>query len=268
MIKEKIIKLFKKMLAKKGYIVVKDEVVIPEKDMVCLNVGSGRWSLSGWTNLDYPSVVYQSSQTSPFVPYDMRSDVIPYKADEVDLIYCCHVIEHIEDCHVQRMFEEAYRVLKKGGVLRIATPDASFLYDVTKANIDYWTWRTPWFVSRGFSADEVRPVDYLVREVATSNLKKYGWVQKYDDYEEEFRIMKKEDFIDWIAGGVEYEVKYCNEHINYYTFEKVEAMLKKAGFKLVIRSKCHTSVSKYMKSMQYFDITQPQMSLYVEAIKE
>lgn len=100
---------------------------------VRLNLGSGDWSDKGWTNLDYSSEWYSKVQKKhKIVPYDIRNDDIPLGNNSVNSIYCSHVIEHIEDKHINRMFKECYRVLESGGVLRITCPDAEFLYNVSK----------------------------------------------------------------------------------------------------------------------------------------
>ena len=74
----------------------------------------------------------------------MRKDSLPYADESVDNIYCSHVIEHIENQYVDKFIMESYRVLKKGGGLRIACPDAEFLFEVSSFVNDYWNWRKPW----------------------------------------------------------------------------------------------------------------------------
>lgn len=69
---------------------------------ILLNIGAGSWNCEGWTNLDYPTEWYAEAQSKhPFIPYDIRNDTIPFKADSVKAVYCSHVIEHIENSHVQ-----------------------------------------------------------------------------------------------------------------------------------------------------------------------
>ena len=119
------------------------EKEIESEHLLLLNVGSGNWNCPGWKCLDYPSQWYSEAQRGcPIIPYDIRKDVLPYENDSVDAIYCSHVVEHIEDKYIQRFFNEAYRVLKKGGALRVCCPDAEFLYNVAKSGKeDYWNWR-------------------------------------------------------------------------------------------------------------------------------
>ena len=49
-----------------------------------------------------------------------------------DYIFSEHMIEHVTYQNGKRMILECYRVLKPGGLLRISTPDLSFLVDLYK----------------------------------------------------------------------------------------------------------------------------------------
>ena len=72
-------------------------------------------------------------------------------------------------------------------------------------------------------------------------------------------------------------VKRCNievqrmrpeEHISWWTDEKVIKFLKKADFKKVLKSRFNQSISPHMRDPEYFD--DPAIahhSLYIEAIK-
>ena len=83
-------------------------------EAIRINIGSGDWSSEGWINLDYPSEWYCAAQRKhKIIPYDIRNDRLPYENDSVDLIYCSHVIEHIENKYIATLFDEMYRVLKK-----------------------------------------------------------------------------------------------------------------------------------------------------------
>jgi ubiquinone/menaquinone biosynthesis C-methylase UbiE len=237
---------------------------------ILLNLGSGNWSCKGWINLDYPSKWYASSQKKhTIIPYDIRNDDIPFDNDSTDAIYCSHVIEHLENIHIQKMFSECYRVLKKNGILRIVCPDAEFLYQVSKSSNDYWNWRNQWFSSKSFYVKDNTPrnVDYLVREVATPKL--IGYVNSINniDYYEAFEKLEMYEFFEYLTKDLFFKTETIGAHINYWTFDKVKKMLKEVGFSTIILSKWNGSVSEDMKLKTKFDVVYPQMSLYVEAIK-
>jgi len=49
-----------------------------------------------------------------------------------DLIYASHVLEHITHKNLVNVLREWYRVLKEGGVLRLAVPDLDKIIDIYK----------------------------------------------------------------------------------------------------------------------------------------
>lgn len=59
---------------------------------------------------------------------------LPFRGNSVDVLYSCHTLEHMYEEELLAFLNEAYRVLKKGGVLRIVVPD--LLYAIEKYNAD------------------------------------------------------------------------------------------------------------------------------------
>lgn len=233
---------------------------------LAINVGAGDWECPGWINLDYPSEHYASAQAKhSFIPYDIRSDALPFHDGAVEMIYTSNVIEHIENQHIQRLFDESYRLLT-GGVLRIVCPDAEFFYHMTKLGKNYWNLRRASIENMGLSFETLRAVDCLVADIAAPKLLGYGDMQG-EDYEDAFHQLSMYDFFDYLTGDIEFDVKRVGDHINYWTFQKLEDYLKKSGFRTVIRS-TYLGSSKYvMQNRRYFDRTGHGLSLYVEAIK-
>ncbi|MGN0308765.1 MAG: methyltransferase domain-containing protein [Lachnospiraceae bacterium] len=91
--------------------------------------------------MDYPSEHYSKAQNKhAFVSYDIPNDSLPFTDNSVEMIYCSHVVEHIENNYVIKMMEECHRTIKEGGGLRLACPDTEFLYDITKCGKEYWEW--------------------------------------------------------------------------------------------------------------------------------
>ena len=82
-----------------------------------LHVGCGPFHLDGWLNtelLGYDSKAdFPQDITKPW-PFPDRS---------LDAIYAAEVIEHVDREQAKRIFAEARRVLRDGGVLRLTTPD-------------------------------------------------------------------------------------------------------------------------------------------------
>ena len=91
-----------------------------------LNLGSGSFSHPMWLNLDYPSQskLYQHVQGLPgkdFLPVDLscRDLVLPFKSNSVHLIYCSHVLDHLEEDMIKNIFREVRRILSPSGIFRI-----------------------------------------------------------------------------------------------------------------------------------------------------
>ena len=68
------------------------------------------------------------------IKYCDASKKIPFKDSSVDLIYSCHMLEHLDKSEAEMFFNESYRVLKTRGVMRLVVPDFQRL--IEKYNID------------------------------------------------------------------------------------------------------------------------------------
>ena len=54
---------------------------------------------------------------------------IPENDSSVDVIYSCHMVEHLEKLDVASFFKEARRILKSGGIIRLAVPNIKYQVD-------------------------------------------------------------------------------------------------------------------------------------------
>jgi len=81
-----------------------------------LHLGCGKRHIEGFVHVDVIA--------HDHVDYVCGIDSLPAFADEsVELIYNCHVLEHFHRQRVPAVLREWRRVLKPGGLLRIAVPD-------------------------------------------------------------------------------------------------------------------------------------------------
>jgi predicted SAM-dependent methyltransferase len=80
-----------------------------------LNLGSGPRKLQGWVNVDVVGM-------NPDLPWDLRRG-IPFPDTSVDAVFFEHVLEHFPLANVFEILDEAKRVLRPGGMVRVGVPD-------------------------------------------------------------------------------------------------------------------------------------------------
>ena len=100
-----------------------------------LTIGCGKNVLDGWLNTDlYP----QRSDVATVVYLDAGIK-FPFKDNTFDYIYSEHIFEHLKFTDSCNMLKECHRVLKPGGVMRLALPHFEFLlglYQDPKADLN------------------------------------------------------------------------------------------------------------------------------------
>jgi predicted SAM-dependent methyltransferase len=120
---------------------------------VKINLGCGLAVCRGWINIDgslntliasWPSCFHRLSYrlsgasryysraeytallgTHHFVHHDL-SHGIPFPDGSVDFVYSSHFLEHLHKDEAATLLSEAYRVLRKGGTIRVCVPDLAF----------------------------------------------------------------------------------------------------------------------------------------------
>lgn len=81
-----------------------------------LNIGCGTTIHSDWINLDV-------APANPTVlPLDINNG-LPFSANSVDVCYSSHLLEHLSKNGAHNFVAECMRVLKSGGIIRLAVPD-------------------------------------------------------------------------------------------------------------------------------------------------
>ncbi len=82
-----------------------------------LNIGCGDDYRKGWINLDY------NDKYETDVIHDLNNFPYPFKKEELDYIYCSHILEHVDDFF--KTLKELLKILKKKGTLHIVVPHFS-----------------------------------------------------------------------------------------------------------------------------------------------
>ena len=133
---------------------------IKSKDLVKIQLGCGKNALDGFINFD--NNIFLFFKHIPFIEkllglfgfvpkwfcefvsvarqknirYCDASKRLPFKDSTVDLIYSCHMLEHLDIDESEKFFNESYRVLKRNGIMRIVVPDFHKLIEQYKKDND------------------------------------------------------------------------------------------------------------------------------------
>lgn len=84
--------------------------------MKLVNLGCGTRFHKDWSNFDFVST------DEGVVAHNLLSG-IPLPSANADVVYHSHVLEHFTRTDAKAFIQECYRVLKPGGIIRIAIPD-------------------------------------------------------------------------------------------------------------------------------------------------
>lgn len=88
-----------------------------------LHLGCGADLKENWINTDaFPEQIKNKKIRDQILKLDV-TEIFPFNNDEFIFVYSEHMIEHLTYKQGLFMLKECYRVLKPGGILRIATPD-------------------------------------------------------------------------------------------------------------------------------------------------
>lgn len=142
---------------------------------VKLNLGCGDVYLDGWINID---------NRNDGVPLDIKHDLtqgLPFDDNSVDFIFNEHFFEHITPEDGVVFLKECRRVLKKGGVLRIAMPHIKPVLD--RYYNDKWH-EEPWLKKYGCDWIKTRA------EVVNIGFRAWGHQWLYDEEELERRLQE------------------------------------------------------------------------------
>lgn len=252
-----------------------------------LNVGPGSFHHKYWTTVDkfYGGDVSWSMNRRGVEqkPVDYQWDFyerspLPFEDNSIRLVYCSHVIEHGFNNDVEFLFSELYRVLKPGGVLRVVCPDAALLADA------YYMSDWPYFMHYlSVKTNRRRPdvsdfqrleesgffAEFVLEWVSLLAHSKNPFVVKRDDAKE--FLARFETLRDGFNAAQALSSRELNRrvggHVNWFDEEKLFRFLKRAGFQNLVRSRYLQSQSPLMRDAQLFDRTDPEMSLFVEAVK-
>jgi predicted SAM-dependent methyltransferase len=133
---------------------------MPPQRWVRVNVGCGPFPTPGWVNVDNsPSVVLArlpaalssalagvgilKPQHLQAIDVARRERIVrasatrlPLDTGSVDVVYSCHMLEHLDRSEARQFLSESRRVIRRGGRLRLVVPDLDFHVESYKRSGD------------------------------------------------------------------------------------------------------------------------------------
>jgi hypothetical protein len=97
--------------------------------MKLLNLGCGERYHKDWINIDFVS------SGNGIIAHNLLKG-IPFPDNSADAVYHSHVLEHFSKADGEKFIKECFRVLKPGGIIRIAVPDLESIADNYKKYLD------------------------------------------------------------------------------------------------------------------------------------
>ncbi len=253
--------VFAKLSLKINQIVIS---IIPTKREY-VNVGCGPvWTHPKFYSLDC-GIVNNANEGK--ISFDLVDDLpLPFSSQEIKGVYTSHCLEHLTEKQVLEVLKDIFRVLHPGGTLRIVLPDMKRMFDayedrdatffnsfkVKEKSHQIWRFDS-WLrlVTRSFAGHVVD----LYTDTELYNL---------------YRNSGRKAFVDEIltAGESVSDVRnHPNVHKSFWYAEKMMHHLKSIGFNKIAEVERGITSDNAFKSAALFDITQPNTSFFIEAIK-
>lgn len=228
-----------------------------------LNIGGGRWFKMGWLNLDY----YVDDAFIDIKQNLLRNQSLPFPDESLEVIFTSHVLEHLTDGAVLNLLRECYRTLKRKAIMRIVVPDMGKAFEAYRHGD-----RKFFFESAEISLNGNNIERRLVNFFASFRIDNYGGERHYsggpivdkNTVEEAFNSLSKYEFIKWCVSKIPGDAPYV-AHRNGFDYEKMERLLKDAGFREVRESSYKNSMFNELRRRKFDHY--PIISLHIEAIK-
>jgi len=234
-----------------------------------------------WTNIDLNRSWKDDNNSRNGIEYNPDTDIahdfltnkpLPIESGIIELAHSRNSIEHLPDDAVKDMFKEIYRILKPGGIFRVAAPDVDYLYKIYLNNDrEFFNWY-PDDVSI-----EQAFLRYFACHASTLHHDGDNKLEKISDEELRniFKSMKYEEALYFCVSKCSLDVykkermsmSSLSTHINWWNRKKLSGFLSEAGFKIIYESAPQQSMSHVMRNPGYFDNFANYVMFYMEAVK-
>jgi len=131
--------------------------------------------------------------------YESIDDLDQFKDNSVDLIYASHVVEYFDREEVVPILSEWRRILKSGGILRMAVPnfeEISRLYCEKRYSLDFFVGLLYGKMPMGKqtiyhrTTYDFASLNMLLRNIGFKNVVKYDWKEtehsRFDDHSQAY----------------------------------------------------------------------------------
>ena len=173
-----------------------------------LHIGAGGSFLEGWFNIDLEPLEDR-------IYFMDASENFPMDDHSFDYIFSEHLIEHLNLQGQITLLQESLRILKRGGKIRIATPDLDFLMSVYKNN----------------SAEMQEYINWAAETYLKEHLPYLGNSVKTDVF------IINNYFHNW-------------GHQFLHNKRSLHDLLEKAGFKNIINTSIHVSADPHLQKLE------------------
>lgn len=204
----------------------------------------GRWITVDWVGGD--------------VTADFRAGHgLPFSDDSQRFVYSAHLVEHLDDDSISRLFAECRRILQPGGWLRVETVDAARLVraylEGDRSFFDYFVrgYRQYAVERVGLPTAVLEPHNVLVGELSSyidSRAEPGGHlpvVVSKPEVDRRLEDLDLDGFGRWCVSLQSADQYASGGHVNCLYFEKLERILREVGFQRVEHARNGYSVSGF-----------------------
>lgn len=228
--------------------------------MIKVNLGCGPVGKDDWTNVDWgmlaflhcvPCVEKILLKLNLFPKgYNMKwpknlklhncRRKLPFKDGSVDYVYTSHFLEHFKKFEAERIIRDCRRILKKGGLIRIAVPDLEILArKYTEKDAAYFK---KIYALMNFGREYEGKGDFLLADIFMDNF--YPAFYKLEP-----------------AGINKLLSRFVRPHFWMYDYDSLVSLLAVSGFRNIQRKNFRQGDVPDAAELDVFG----EMSLYVEA---
>lgn len=154
-----------------------------------MHLGCGKRFIKGYVHIDmmdYPHIDYMTSV----------DNLSKFRDECADVIYACHLLEHFKRSETEKVLREWYRVLQKGGILRISVPDFKQLIKIYENYEDLNLILGPLVGGQNYEYNfhymvfDFKTLKEMLLKVGFTEVRKYDWRKTehadVDDYSQAY----------------------------------------------------------------------------------